>query len=190
MLSGVIEIINNIGFDTVIMILCHVRQKQHFWSLNCILKVYILCYLWSQVELNHQSGWLDCSERARAVEIMSARNKRATAHAPRSQRTSTLWGCAAHCVKREAWGDCKLLKLHFIGISLYGVQTESLHLSVHVLLDIWSFEYVEMKVTQFFFSPNNTPESLAAETGSPMLRHGTNQLYGERLALRGFACHT
>ena len=34
---------------------------------------------------------LDCSERApeNAVEIMSARNKRATAHAPRSRRTST-----------------------------------------------------------------------------------------------------
>ena len=36
-------------------------------------------------------GVLDCSERAleNAVEIMSARNKRATVHALRSQRTST-----------------------------------------------------------------------------------------------------
>ena len=36
-------------------------------------------------------GLFDCSERAleNALEIMSARNKRSTAHAPRSQRMST-----------------------------------------------------------------------------------------------------
>ena len=37
---------------------------------------------------------------------------------------------------------------------------------------------------------NYTPESLAAKTGSPILRRGTNHYYGDDMALRGLACHT
>ena len=117
----------------------------------------------------HHKGLLDCSERApeNTVEIMSARNKWATAHAPRSQRTSTRplpkyrtpnqpVSCCpqtVHAVHSSLWTKGAELKHDVIRLrSLVDVQSKSPYCFRCFCQFTWSNHDIIFKSFLYFYS--------------------------------------